>query len=516
MTPCPPLIARALAFGERVALVDDGGAMGYAELLRASASAAAALLAGRGDLAGRRVAFLVPPSIDYVVAQWGIWRAGGIAVPLCVTHPAPELAYVLDDSGADTVVAHDSLRAVIEPLARERGLRVLSTAALGAPSALAPTLPAVEASRGCMLLYTSGTTGKPKAVLSTHAMLAAQIESVVAAWEIVASDRLLHVLPLHHLHGVLNALCAPLWAGGCCELLPRFDAERAWSRIEAQRGLTVFMAVPTIYAKLAQHYDAADEARRARMTAGCRALRLMVSGSAALPASMLERFLALSGHTLLERYGMTEFGMGLGNPLHGERRAGHVGVPFPGIELRLVADDAGSADGAGSADSAGSGRAAAPDGTPGSIEVRGPAVFSEYYGKPDATAAAFTPDGWFKTGDVAVREAGVYRILGRESVDILKTGGYKVSALEIEEALREHPAIAECAVVGVADLEWGQRVAAAVVLHANAALELSDLRAWAKARLAPYKVPTLLRVLDALPRNPMGKVQKPDVARLFG
>ena len=360
-------------------------------------------------------------------------------------------------------------------------------------------LPRIGPERGAMLLYTSGTTGKPKAVLSTHAMLAAQIESVVAAWELCEGDRILHVLPLHHLHGVLNALCSVLWSGACCELVPRFDPERVWARLRALDGPTLFMAVPTIYAKLAQHWDEAAPAQRAQLSAGCARLRLMVSGSAALPVSMLERWRALSGHTLLERYGMTEFGMGLGNPLHGERRAGSVGAPFPGIEVRLV-DEQGRA---------------VPDDVPGQIQVRGPGVFREYFGKPAATAEAFTADGWFKTGDVAQRAAGVYRILGRESVDILKTGGYKVSALEIEEVLREHPAIAECAVVGVADAEWGQRVAAAVVLQAGSALELAELRAFCKERLAPYKAPSLLCVLVALPKNAMGKVQKPELVAAF-
>ena len=225
----------------------------------------------------------------------------------------------------------------------------------------------------------------------------------------------------------------------------------------------------------------------------------MVSGSAALPVAVLERFAAISGHTLLERYGMTEFGMGLGNPLHGERRPGHVGVPFPGIDVRLVDE----------------GGAAVADGEPGQIQVRGDGVFQHYFQKPEATRDAFTPDGWFKTGDVAVVDRGAYRILGRESVDILKTGGYKVSALEIEEALREHPAIRECAVVGVPDETWGQRIAAAVVLRDGTALELDALREWCKLRLAPYKAPSLLRVMQDLPRNAMGKVQKPELVRLF-
>jgi malonyl-CoA/methylmalonyl-CoA synthetase len=224
----------------------------------------------------------------------------------------------------------------------------------------------------------------------------------------------------------------------------------------------------------------------------------MMSGSAALPVQTLERWRAITGHTLLERYGMTELGMALSNPLTGERRPGFVGTPLPGVEVRLV-DDAG---------------VPVPEGTPGELEVRGPNVFLEYWQRPAETAQAFR-DGWFRTGDVAVVERGAYRLLGRTSVDIIKTGGYKVSALEIEEVLRTHPAIGECAVVGVRDDEWGERVSAAVELRPDATLSLEELQRWAKSLLAPYKVPRALRPVASLPRNAMGKVVKPEVVALF-
>ena len=224
----------------------------------------------------------------------------------------------------------------------------------------------------------------------------------------------------------------------------------------------------------------------------------MMSGSAALPVQTLERWRAISGHTLLERYGMTEIGMALSNPLNGERRPGFVGTPLPGIEVRLV-DDAGALVG---------------EGVAGELEVRGPGVFLEYWQRPEETRAAFR-DGWFRTGDVAIVEHGAYRLLGRTNVDIIKTGGFKVSALEIEEVLRQHPDIADCAVVGVGDEEWGERVAAAVEVRAGTALSLDQLQRWADTMLAPYKLPRLLQVVSMLPRNAMGKVVKPDVARLF-
>jgi malonyl-CoA/methylmalonyl-CoA synthetase len=280
-------------------------------------------------------------------------------------------------------------------------------------------------------------------------------------------------------------------------MLPRFDANAVWDRI-ASGSLTLFMAVPTIYVKLIAAWDAASAERRAVLSEACAKLRLMVSGSAALPVSTLERWKEISGHTLLERYGMTEIGMALSNPLRGQRVPGSVGKPLPRVEVQLVNED---------------GKAVSP-GTPGEIEVRGPSVFAEYWGKPDATRDAFR-EGWFRTGDTAVIENGVYRILGRTNIDILKTGGHKVSALEIEEALREHPAVAECAVVGIPDPEWGERVAAAVVLRGGDGLDLQALRDWARESLAPHKLPSRLLVLDALPRNAMGKTMKPAIATLF-
>lgn len=492
-----PLVERARAAPDSTALIDAGRQLTRAGLLDASARAARILLDGARDLDGTRVALLTAPGIDHVVAQWGTWRAGGACVPLCTSHPPPELAYVLDDAQVGIAVCDASFEPRLRPLTQARGIRLVRTDALAA-GAEGP-LPAVSETRDALLVYTSGTTGKPKGAVSTHAILGAQMRSVAEAWALGERDHILHALPLHHLHGILNALCAVLWGGGACELLPRFDSDAVWSRIAAGE-VTLFMGVPTMYAKLTRAWDDADAATRATWSASARGLRLMVSGSAALPVAQLERWRDITGHVLLERYGMTELGMVLGNPLDGARRPGSVGVPFPGVDVRLVAEDG----------------SVVPDGVSGELQVRGPNVFAGYWRKPEATRDSFTEDGWFRTGDVAVREHDAYRLLGRASVDILKTGGYKVSALEIEEALRDHPAIAECAVVGLPDTEWGQRVAAAAVLYEGATLDLEALRAWGKDHLAPYKVPTRLRVVDALPRNALGKVQKPDVAMLFG
>lgn len=489
------LAARAEQFPERTAIVAAEGSFTYRRLLEASQRVASFLLAGAKDLQERPVAFIAPPGFHYVALQWGIWRAGGIAVPLSLFHPRPELDYVLGDTNPAAVIAHPDFEPLVGSLVRERGLSFgLSTEALDCPPG---PLPSVSPDRRAMILYTSGTTGKPKGVVTTHSNIAAQITSLVSAWEWTADDRIMNVLPLHHVHGIVNVLACAFWVGAVCEILPRFDAGEVWTRISAG-GLTLFMAVPTIYIKLIDVWVKAPRADQVRMSEGCAKMRLMVSGSAALPVSVLLRWKEITGHILLERYGMTEIGMGLSNPLHGERLPGHVGIPLPGVEVRRVNEK---------------GKPVKPD-VPGEIQVRGKTVFIEYWERPADTQKAFR-DGWFLTGDIAVEEHGSYRILGRNSVDIIKTGGYKVSALEIEEILRTHPDIKECAVVGIPDAVWGERVAAALVVEKGASLDIGSLREWAKERLATYKIPKDALLVEELPKNAMGKVSKPALKALM-
>jgi len=438
------------------------------------------------DLAEARVAFLVPPTFAHVVISRGIWLAGGVAVPLAVSHPPAELEYVIRDSEASIVVGSGRQEDALRSIAHSAGAQYLHTPDLIANDA--PELPWIEQrpERRALIVYTSGTTGKPKGVVTTHGNVAAQIASLVHAWEWTSQDRALLVLPLHHVHGIINLLGCALASGAGCDILPAFDAESTWERLSSGE-ITVFSAVPTIYRRLIDAWEAAPARVREARSEGAARVRLMMSGSAALPVGTLERWRDITGHTLLERYGMTEIGMALSNPLRGERRPGFVGSPLPNTEVRLV---------------------------DGELEVRGPGVFLEYWRRPQETLAAFH-DGWFRTGDTAVLEDGSYRLLGRTSVDILKTGGYKVSALEIEATLREHPAVRDCAVVGVPDPDWGERVCAAVEVQRNTTLSPVELQEWAKARLAPYKVPKSVLALAALPRNAMGKVVKPEVRRLF-
>ncbi len=494
--PPLPLIGRAAAHRERPAIIDHQSTHTYGQLLAAAHRVASCLLGDSPDLQEARVAFMVPPGFAYAAVQWGIWQAGGIAVPLCLTHPRPEIEYVVRDTAAQIVVAHPSFAHKLRPSATAQDARLVLT-----PQALRAhkrSLPPVHAARRAMILYTSGTTSKPKGVVLTHHHITAQVTTLIQAWEWTADDRILHALPLHHTHGIVNVLLCALWAGAVCDMLPRFDARRVWQRL-VNSPVTMFMAVPTIYVRLIAAWEHATPQERDTMSAACAHMRLMVSGSAALPVDVFHTWQAISGQALLERYGMTEIGMALSNPLHGERRPGCVGQPLPGVRVRLV-DEAG--------------HEITGQGQPGEIQVTGPNVFQEYWGKPQATRQAFR-GGWFCTGDVATIENGHFRILGRSSVDIIKTGGYKVSALEVEAVLRTHPAIQECAVVGAPDPEWGERVCAAVILEADGTLSLDDLRAWAKERLASYKAPSRLLLLHELPRNAMGKVVKPELKQRF-
>ena len=502
-----PARARRTEIATRIALTEGGSSMSYEDLTRASDTWGTRLRLA-GVETGDRVAYLIPPGGHHVSVLWGIWKAGGVAVPISLSHPPPEVAYVLADAQPSVVaISPDAphAKATLELCGRE-GVPVLhvgedldhsSDDARPTEAGGSMLSGSLASDQSALMIYTSGTTGRPKGVVTTHGNVVAQIRALVEAWEWTADDRILHVLPLHHVHGLINVLSCALWTGAHCEFAPN-DPDHVWERLGSSE-ISLFMAVPTIYGRLIRAWEAASPAQRARWSEGAARLRLMVSGSAALPVETLDRWRGITGHTLLERYGMTEIGMGLSNPLHGERRPGHVGQPLPRVDVRIVDKDG----------------VPVPAGESGEIQVRGPQVFKEYWRRPEETRAAFR-DGWFQTGDEGILEDGYYRILGRRSVDILKTGGYKVSALEIEEAFRGHPAVADLAVVGVEDTDWGERVCAAWIPAGSDRPGEADLREWGKQRLAPYKVPRTFLAVDDLPRNAMGKVQKPAVAAMFG
>ncbi|AUD02565.1 acyl-CoA synthetase [Spirosoma pollinicola] len=483
----------------KTAIVANNRSYSYHDLQEASHQFASILLEDRADLLEARVAFMVLPGFDYVRTQWGIWLAGGIAVPLCITYPLASLQYVIEDTQAEIIVVSPEFEPVLKAYSELNNIRFIVVGE--SQTQLASVLPKLEPTRRAMILYTSGTTNLPKGVVTTHANIEAQVSTLVYAWAYSDQDTILCVLPLHHVHGIINVISCTLWAGGTVEFLPNFSAERVFdwfTKTALQPVSGLFMAVPTIYFKLIAYFDSLPDEQQKALKASMTTFRLMVSGSAALPVSVMEKWETISGHRLLERYGMTEIGMAISNPYLGERRAGHIGQALPGVTIRLVDEQ---------------NQEVAP-GDAGEIQVKGANVFQEYWRKPDATEATFTADGWFKTGDVAVQDDGYYKILGRSSIDIIKSGGYKISALEIEEVLRTHPQISDCSVVGVDNEEWGELVVAALVVN-DTALDTSLLNAWIRELMPAYKVPRQYLIVDDLPRNAMGKVTKNDLKKLF-
>jgi malonyl-CoA/methylmalonyl-CoA synthetase len=476
------------------ALSDERGRVSFAELAAGARGLAARI--EREGLGGQRLALLAPQDRSWLLGFWAVLLAGGTVVPLSPLHPVREQEFFLGESRAAALL-------VAEPLALGAPTgRQLVFGGSDLPDATPNELgmrhaPADEAEEAiALILYTSGTTGKPKGVLASHANVFETVRALHEAWEVSPRDRLLHALPLHHVHGISVALLWAFLGGAHTEMLARYEPERV---LEAAGRSSVIMGVPTQHARLVQCFDALPEGSdRERYRGHLRSQRLITSGSAALPEKLGSRLEAITGQYPLERYGMTEVGIVLGNPLAGERLPGCVGRPLPRCHIRIV-DEAG--------------RDVAP-GQPGEIWIAAPSVFRGYDRDPAATQASFT-DGFFRSGDTAQwTERDAVKILGRTSVDIIKSGGYKLSALELEEHLREHPWVSDVAVVGVADEAWGERVVAAIVPssafaglpHAAAG---EELRAWLKQRIAAYKVPKQVLFREALPRNAMGKVQKP-------
>ncbi|KAG4124951.1 hypothetical protein ERO13_D10G069600v2 [Gossypium hirsutum] len=445
-------------------------------------------VSGHGNLGGARIGIVAKPSAEFVAGMLGTWLSGGVAVPLALSYPEAELLHVMNDSDISFVLSTEDYSETMQSIATGCAAQFslippvsstfsspnmtdeLQTGEIEADGILIDENPA-------LIVYTSGTTGKPKGVVHTHKSISAQVE-----------------------------------------FIPKFSVRSIWQRwresypkngAKADDAITVFTGVPTMYARLIQGYQAMDPEQQALSAYAAQQLRLMMSGSSALPQPVMHEWETITGHCLLERYGMTEFVMAISNPLRGARKAGTVGKPFPGVQVRIAEDKSGG-------------------GTIGEGElcVKSPSLFKEYWKLPQVTKESFTDDGFFKTGDACrVDEDGYYVILGRTSADIMKVGGYKLSALEIESVLLQHPDIAECCVFGLPDKDYGEAVSAIVVLdseqkrkqeESNSAFSLEELCNWAKDKLAPYKLPTRLMLWDSLPRNAMGKVNKKELKRQLG
>ena len=481
---------------DKVALVEGENKHTYSEVNARINLFSSGILGAKEDLNEERIAFFLPASLDYVTAMHGVWRAGGIAVPLNVASAVSELDHYLTCANVTRLIAgteyHDSLKGLCNSLQIE--LLSVSDVMAEEPRAL----PLINPERRAMMLFTSGTTNKPKGVVSTHKTICAQITTLITAWEWSEKDVIPLFLPLHHIHGIINILSCGLWAGATIHLFSKFDIPEISKQI-THGTYNVFMAVPTIYVKLIQYFETIEKDEVEKICAGFSAMRLNISGSAACPVKLFEQWKELTGQILLERYGMTEIGMGISNPYNGERRAGAVGQPLPGVQCQLFDEND---------------NVVKRESEPGEIRIKGDNVFLEYWKNEEATKSSFK-DGWFCTGDVAVVEQEYYRIMGRSSVDIIKSGGYKLSALEIEGVLLTHDSISEVAVIGVEDDIWGEAVTAFVALKEGTALEFDSLKSWCEGRMSSYKIPKHLKLVDALPRNAMGKVTKPSLKELL-
>jgi malonyl-CoA/methylmalonyl-CoA synthetase len=437
--------------GEKEAIRFGDRSLSYAELAGAVA-AVAETVAGRS-----RVAVFADSRLETCVAAAGALEAGVPFTPINPKAGERELEHILSDSAPDLILGRDV---------------PVDLHASGAwPAEPEPDAPA-------LIIYTSGTTGPPKGVVLQRAALAANLDALADAWDWTGEDVVAHGLPLFHVHGLILGVLGPLRRGGGVHHLGRFSSPAAAAALAGRA--TMLFGVPTMYHRLAADAEADSEVAQALGRA-----RLLVSGSAALPAADHERIEAATGQRIVERYGMTETLMICAVRADGDRRPGTVGAPLPGVELRLTDEEDGI----------------------GEIEVRSPSLFREYLNRPDATAEAFR-DGWFATGDIASLEPdGYVKIVGRRATDIIKSGGYKIGAGEIENALNEHPAVVEAAVTGEPDADLGERIVAWVVCEGERPSE-RELADHVARLLTPHKRPREVRYLDALPRNALGKVTK--------
>jgi malonyl-CoA/methylmalonyl-CoA synthetase len=462
---------------ERVALSFPDRSLTYAQLA-AAAGKVAAQLTGAG-----RIAVIAEPRIETAVAVVSALHAGIPIVPINPKSGSSELAHIVSDAspevllvagGTDVPEALAGLRRVVVDLDEGPSEPV-------APSRAQPDDPA-------LIVYTSGTTGAPKGAVMPRRAISSNLDALADAWGWTADDVVAHGLPLFHVHGLVIGILGPLRRGGTALHFGRFSPEAVAEALAGEA--TMLFGVPTMYRRLADAAEDSPELADALSRA-----RLLVSGSAALPAAEHARLERLTGRTVVERYGMTETLMNTAIRADGEPAPGTVGPPLGGVEVRLVDDDGAELD-------------VDDDETIGQLQVRGPNVFIGYLNRPEATAEALR-DGWFATGDMATRRPdGYIRLVGRQATDLIKSGGYKIGAGEIEGSLREHPAVADAAVTGEPDDDLGERVVAWVVLREDEVVQEGELIDHVASQLAPHKRPRVVHLLDDLPRNELGKVQK--------
>ena len=473
-------------------ILPDGRVWTYGDIERASGRIAN-LIMKLGLQPGDRVAAQVEKTPEALVLYLAAIRAGMVFLPLNPAYQRQELDYFLGDAKPGLFVCRPQSRALADELATQAGVpHVLELDDAGRGSLIDAATPHADAFATAArnsadlaaILYTSGTTGRSKGAMLSHGNLAHNAKTLHDYWHFQPGDVLLHMLPTFHVHGLFVACHCVLLNGSAMFFEPKFDAVRAMSLLAES---TVMMGVPTFYVRLLLEPTFGHET--------CRNIRLFVSGSAPLLKETFDEFKARTGHTILERYGMTEGGMFTSNPYDGERRGGTVGFPLPGTELRIV----------------GAGNTATRPGSVGNIQVRGDNVFVGYWGMPEKTKEEFTTDGFFKTGDMGTWDRDGYVVISGRSKDLVITGGLNVYPKEIEDLIDAMPGVVESAVIGLPHPDFGEAVSAVVVRQKNPAgkaLTESGIIAAIKDRLANFKVPKWVYLVDELPRNAMGKVQK--------
>ena len=456
----------------------------------ANAERMAAALVALGVAPGYRVAVQAPKEPAMLELYVGTVLAGGVFLPLNTAYTPDEVAYFLGDAAPRVFVCEPGKLDALTPIAEDAQVAHMLTLGADEDGTLVPARDAQEpgfdaVARDALdlaaILYTSGTTGRSKGAMLTHRALASNSETLRDYWRFTDKDVLIHALPIFHTHGLFVATNVTLMVGGAAVFLPGFDAEAI---IEAMPSATALMGVPTFYTRLLK-----DD----RLAEASKGMRLFVSGSAPLLAETHDRWREVTGHAILERYGMTETNMNTSNPYDGERRAGTVGFPLPGVEVKVCDPVSGET---------------LPDGEIGVLEVRGDNVFAGYWQMPEKTAEELREDGWFITGDLAMIDSDGYVTIVGRGKDLIITGGFNVYPKEIEGVIDELPGVLESAVIGVPHEDFGEAVAAVVVAQDGASLDESSLKTGLAESLAKFKQPKRIVVVDELPRNTMGKVQK--------
>ena len=471
--------------------LDENRQITYHDLLT-DTQRIAHLLTQAGVQPGNRVACQTKKSARAVAAYLAVLQIGAIYLPLNPAYTGAELQYFLDDAEPAAVVVDPANAAGVRDMIPDASIFTLDAAGSGTLSACETrltTIAQVAADDPAVILYTSGTTGRSKGAVLTHGNLASNCQALVAAWEFTGEDRLIHGLPIFHIHGLFVAINMSLAAGATMLWMNEFDVDGILDRFA---HATVLMGVPTFYTRLLASDRLTPEA--------VAKMRLFVSGSAPLPSADFEAFYERTGHHILERYGMTETGINTTNPCQGERRPGSVGQPLPGVEVVVVDPRTGEA---------------LPAEDIGSIEVRGPNVFDRYWRNSEKTREEKRDNGFFITGDQGFYDADGYLHISGRSKDMIISGGFNVYPKEVEQLLDEHPLIVESAVIGVPDADLGEGVLAVGVARNGQAPDEMELTGMLSDQLARYKQPRAYRVVEQLPRNVMGKVQKAQLREQF-